>query len=338
MKALFIDAPGQIEIRETPDPKPLPGQALIEVSRCGLCGSDISAYRGGNATIEYPILIGHEVVGVIREIEDGHDLKKGDRVVVEPFTFCGDCLMCGIGRYNNCSKLKTRGCQIPGTMSTLITHDIRQLFKIPDSLSDTDAAMVEPLTIALNALHRAGVKSGDMALITGAGTIGLLAALSCMAYGATPMLVEPVERRLDIARKLGIRHVLNSSGDADIVEFLREHTNGYLANVIIECSGAGSVLEKLTDYAGFGGRIVFVGWPKAPVSFNTFWFLRKELDLFGSRNSCNCFPEAIESIATGKIDASSLITEIISLEDTPRFVPIIAQHPEKYLKVIVDLT
>ena len=339
MKALFIDAPGEIAVRETPDPKPLPGQALVKIHRCGICGSDISAYKGQNPTVQYPILVGHEPVGVISEIEDGaHGLQVKDRVVAEPFTFCGGCPMCDIGRYNDCPSLKTRGTQIPGTMSTLIAHNQRQLFKIPDNISDTEAVMVEPLTIALHALHRAGVKKGDRALITGAGTIGILAALACLAYGAVPLLVDPVEKRLDLARQLGVGHTFNNGDGADIIPFLKEATDGYLPGVILECSGAGPILEKLTDYIGFGGRIVFVGWPKGPITFNTFWVSRKELDLFGCRNSCGCFPEAVERIAKGEVAAGKLITEVIPLDDVPRMMPEIAQHPDKYLKVIVDLS
>ena len=341
MKAVFIDAPGKIEIRETPDPELLHGQVLVEISRCGVCGSDLSAYKGQNPTVQYPILIGHEPVGLIRELGEGTGglgLRVGDRVVAEPFTFCGNCPMCDIGRYNDCPSLKTRGTQIPGTMSSLIAHSARQLFKLPDDLYDTEAAMVEPLTIALHALHRAGVREGDNVLITGAGAIGLLAALSCLVYGAAPILVDPVEARLELARQFGIKHVFNNGGGADIIPFLAECTNGYLANVILECSGAGQILEKLTDYIGFGGRIVFVGWPKAPITFNTFWVSRKELDLFGCRNSCNCFPEAVARIAAGQIRARELITEVIRFSEVPDRMPEIAKNPDKYMKVVVDLT
>jgi len=341
MKALFIDAPGKIAIRETPDPELLRGQALVEIHRCGICGSDISAYKGHNPTVQYPILVGHEPVGIIRGLQTGEEaygLKIGDRVVAEPFTFCGHCPMCAIGRYNDCPSLKTRGTQIPGTMSTLIAHNTNQLFRLPDSLGDTEAAMVEPLTIALHALHRASVSEGDRVLVTGAGTIGLLAALACVVYGAVPVIVDPVETRLETARQLGVKHVFNNGGGADIIPFLKDITDGYLVNVILECSGAGQILEKLTDYIGFGGRIVFVGWPKAPVTFNTFWVSRKELDLFGCRNSCNCFPEAIARISAGEIPVRGLITSVIRFCDVPAMMPEIAQLPDKFMKVIVDLT
>jgi 2-desacetyl-2-hydroxyethyl bacteriochlorophyllide A dehydrogenase len=339
MKALFLDKPGHIAIREIKKPKPLPDQALIEVRYCGICGSDIGAYRGVNPTVEYPILIGHEPVGIIREIEENqYGLKPGDRIVVEPFTFCGTCPMCRIGRYNNCLNMKTMGTQIPGAMTMFIAHNNRQLFKVPDGILDIHAVMVEPLTIPLHAIRRVRVQKGEAVLITGAGTIGILASMACMAYGALPILTDPLESRLALARRLGIEHTFNNSVGTDLKNYIQEVNGGAPADVILECSGATEVLEKLTDYIGFGGRIVFVGWPKEPITFNTFWVSRKEINIYGSRNSCNCFSEAIDLINTGKVNAGALISRTIKLSDMPDLMPDIVAHPNTYLKAVVDLT
>lgn len=336
MKAIFIREPGKVSLEEVPIPGRNEDEALIRVVKCGVCGSDVTAYRGTNPTIEYPVLLGHEVSGVIEEIgENEKGLRAGDRVTVEPFTYCGNCYICRQGRYNDCPSLKTRGVQIPGTMTQFITHKVSQIYKIPDNMTDDQAALVEPLTIALHGVHRVQVKPDETTLVIGAGTIGILAALTAQIYGSRVVLADPVDERLELAASMGVENVFNNV-KGDLQSHLEKLTDNWGADTIIECSGVKAMIEQTVNLAAFGGRIVFVGWPKGNSDFSTFWVSRKELDLFGSRNSKNCFPEAIDLISTGKIPAEKLISAVVPMEEVESVITKLIGESQKYVKAIVD--
>lgn len=336
MKAIFIREPGKVSLEEVPIPERNENEALIRVVKCGVCGSDVTAYRGTNPTIEYPILLGHEVSGIIEEIgENAKGLCVGDRVTVEPFTYCGSCYICRQGRYNDCPSLKTRGVQIPGTMTQFIVHKVSQIYKIPDNMTDDQAALVEPLTIALHGVHRVQVKPGETTLVIGAGTIGILAALAAQIYGSRVVLADPVDERLELATSMGVENVFNN-GKGDLKGHIEKLTDNWGADTIIECSGVKAMIEGTVHLAAFGGRIVFVGWPKGNSDFSTFWVSRKELDLFGSRNSKNCFPEAIDLISSGRIPAEKLISAVVSMDEVESVITKLIGQSQKYVKAIVD--
>lgn len=336
MKAVYIRTPGSVSIEEIPIPERKPDETLIKVVRCGVCGSDVTAYRGTNPTMEYPILLGHEVSGIVVEVgENDRGIKPGDRVTVEPFTFCGTCFICRQGRYNDCPSLKTRGVQIHGTMTEYIVHKTAQVFKVPDNITDDEIALVEPLTIALHGVHRAQVKPGETTLVIGAGTIGILAALVAQHYGSQVILADPVNERLELAASMGVGHVFNNV-EGDLSAYIRELTGDWGVNTIIECSGVKSMIEQTVNYAAFGARIAFVGWPKGNVDFSTFWVSRKELDLFGSRNSKNCFPEAIELISSGAIPVACLISAVVPMKEIQQTFEKLINDSKHYIKALVN--
>ncbi|MCL2001197.1 MAG: alcohol dehydrogenase catalytic domain-containing protein [Planctomycetes bacterium] len=336
MKVAYLEAPHKLYVKELPDPVLTAGHALIEIELCGVCGTEIGGYKGVSPVIQYPVVgVGHEAAGTIVQVgPNDRGLAAGDRVCLEPYTSCGVCYACRLGRYNNCEKLQTCGVHRPGMMATLFSHPVGLIHKLPDQMSWEQGAMVEPLTIGIHANHRAGVKAGEYVLVVGAGSIGMLVAMAARAYGAIPILADPVPERLEICRGLGLTRVCDNLKE-DLPAFLRNTCDGALPQVVIDCSGAGPALERLADWVRHAGRIVFVGWPKGSSPIDVTWYMRKELDLFGSRNSNGEFPESIELIRSGKIEAAKLITSIVPLDQAPELIKSLAETPGDNLKGMV---
>lgn len=338
MKMLCLPEPGKLELRDMPMPILTEGQAIIKMDMCGICGSDVTAYRGVNPTMKYPINgLGHEGVGVIVEIGDNDKgLKAGDRVALEPYVPCNKCHMCAAKRFNNCADLHVCGVHKDGMMAEYFSHPVQLLYKLPDELTFTHAALVEPLTIGLHGATRARVSKGEHCVVFGAGIIGLMASFACLNYGATPILIDVLQKRLDYAKELGIPYVFNSK-EGDIETFLREVTDGKLPEAMIDCTGAPAILENMHNYVCHGARIALVGWPHDPVRINTVRMTQKEIDILPSRNSNAKFPEAIKLVNEGKIPTDAIITKLIKLEEVEDTIRDMIQNPSDYLKVIVEI-
>lgn len=337
MKGIYIPKPGSIELKELPEPTPQPGYALLEIKAAGICGSDISAYKGTNPSIEYPLVMGHELAGVVLEAETNeHGINAGDRVVIEPYFSCGHCYPCRKGRFNNCTSMNVLGVRMDGGMAQRITHPIRYLHKIPADMSWEKAAMVEPLSIAVHATRRAGLCGSEFVAISGAGTIGLLCALLCKTYGAKPILMDVLPDRLAFARKMGITYTIDVSKE-DSVALVAQWTDGEMVPVVLECSGAQSAINNALELAANSGRICLVGWAKGPISFNQPRVIRKELNFFGCRNSLDAFPECIDLIHRGVVDVMSLVNLRHSLDELIQGFKELAEQPEKYLKILAVL-
>jgi 2-desacetyl-2-hydroxyethyl bacteriochlorophyllide A dehydrogenase len=333
MKTVLLKKPGDIAIAEFPEQRREPGGALIRVRSAGICGSDIGAYKGENPLVSYPRIIGHEIAGEVIEVDPGErKFKVGERVVIEPYLYCGQCYPCSIGHTNCCEKLAVRGVHVEGGMAEVISHPAALLHRLPDSIPWRLAPMAEPLVIAMHAVRQSEVESGQHVVVTGAGPIGLLAAQYALTLGARPIVLDPVAERLALARSLGVGHAVNPAAD-DAVAAISAITGGRMAEAVIECSGAASAIRGAIDYASHAGHISLVGWPRGEVPLPTALITRKELTLRGSRNSAGQFPESIRLIAEGKIEVAALVTRTVSLNEMPATVADIAAHPENYLKV-----
>ncbi len=337
MKCLVMQAPGELCLTECEKPQCLPEQAIIRMEYCGICGSDLSAYAGNNPTVRYPIHgVGHEGIGVIEEIgENDAGLAPGDRVALEPYIPCMHCRMCRAGRYNNCEHIAVAGCHTDGMMAEYVRFPVRLLHRLPAGLDPVKAALAEPLTIGLHAAARARVQPGEFCVITGAGPIGLLAALGVKYHGATPILVDVMDDRLQFAQECGVEYTCNST-KTDLVAYLHEVT-GDLPQALLECTGSPFVLGSMHDYVAYGGRIATVGWPKGPVTINTIRCQQKELDICPSRNSNRQFPTALAMIAAGSIPAEKIISGVVPLEKTEETLVDIRKNPGRYIKVIVKI-
>ncbi|HBN3879535.1 TPA: zinc-binding dehydrogenase, partial [Escherichia coli O25b:H4-ST131] len=256
------------------------------------------------------------------------------RVIVDPYVYCGHCYPCSVGRTNCCENLKVIGVHIDGAMQEVVSHPAHLIHKIPDNVPSEMAPLAEPLTIALHALHRAQLKAGEHVVIIGAGAIGLMAALSSLNYKATPILVDIVDERLQYAKSLGVPYVVNSA-KANVIEAVKDITQGTMAQVVVEASGANSAIRSTLDLASFAGRIAYTGWPKQETSLPTNLITFKELDLRGSRTSAGEFEEALQMLSTLNINPADIVSKVVTIDEVPEAVKELDQFPERYLKINV---
>ena len=333
MKSVCLRSPGDISLVEISIPQRGKEQILVKVRSAGICGSDIGAYKGVNPLVSYPRIIGHEIAGEVVEVpEDETRLMPGDRVVLEPYVYCGNCYPCSIGHTNCCENLTVLGVHIDGGMAEFISHPRHLVHKAPANVPWELLPLVEPLVISMHAVSQPKVVAGEHVAITGAGQIGLLAAQYALTLGAIPIVIDPVDERLALARSLGVAHAVNPV-NCDSLAAIRELTHGRMAEVVIEASGDARAIRNAIDYVSFAGRIALVGWPKNEIPLPTALFTKKELSIFGSRNSVGMFTESLRLISEGKVDVSALLTKSVSVDDTPATVVDIAEHPDRYLKV-----
>lgn len=329
-----MEKPWNIEISDVQMPKPKEGEALLRVKSAGICGSDIGAFRGTNGLVSYPRIIGHEIAGeVISILENNKNgIKPGDRVIVDPYLYCGHCYPCSIGRTNCCVDLKVLGVHVDGGMAEYFCHPADMLLKVPDDMPWDIIPLAEPLTIALHGIHRLNLKAGEHIAINGAGPIGLLAAMVALHYGAEPIMIDLVKERLDFAKSLGVRYTINLR-EEDLVEKVSEYTNGRMAECVMEASGANSAIRATLDIVSHAGRIALTGWPKQETPIPTDMITRKEVDVRGARTSAGEFPEAIDLIYHQKVDARRILTKVISIDEAPETIRDIEKNPGNYMKV-----
>ena len=334
MKAVYMEKPWNIEISDVQMPKPKEGEALLRVKSAGICGSDIGAFRGTNGLVSYPRIIGHEIAGEVISIPENNKngIKPGDRVIVDPYLYCGHCYPCSIGRTNCCVDLKVLGVHVDGGMAEYFCHPADMLLKVPDDMPWDIIPLAEPLTIALHGIHRLNLKAGEHIAINGAGPIGLLAAMVALHYGAEPIMIDLVKERLDFAKSLGVRYTINLR-EENLVEKVSEYTNGRMAECVMEASGANSAIRATLDIVSHAGRIALTGWPKQETPIPTDMITRKEVDVRGARTSAGEFPEAIDLIYHQKVDARRILTKVISIDEAPETIRDIEKNPGNYMKV-----
>ena len=336
MQAIKLEKPWEVACVDIDMPTRKEGEALIKVKAAGICGSDIGAFRGTNGLVSYPRIIGHEIAGEVVEIgPNKKGIKVGDRVVVDPYLYCGHCYPCSIGRTNCCEHLRVLGVHVDGGMCEYFTHPADMLVKIPEGMSWVQAAMAEPLTISLHGIHRGGLKAGEYCAVIGAGPIGLVAGLVAQAYGAHAILLDIVDERLQFAKKLGIEHVVNSMDKEKAVEEIRKITGGTMAQQVMECSGANVAIRSTLDFVSNAGRITLTGWPKKETSISTDLITKKEVDIRGARTSAGEFEEALDLINSKRVDMLQVLTKTISVKEAPATIIDIEKNPGKYMKVVV---
>lgn len=334
IKSICLNKPNEVVIKDIPIPQKKDNEVLIKIESMGICGSDIGAYRGTNPLVTYPRILGHEIVGTVLEVGIGmpKDISIGDRIIVDPYVYCGHCYPCSIGRTNCCQHLKVIGVHIDGGMQEVLAHPAHLIHKVPNNVPIEQLPLAEPLTIALHAIHRTKVTKNEFVVVIGSGAIGLMAALASQIYGAIPILIDILDERLDYAKSIGIPHILNPLKD-DVEQEISKITRGHMAQVVIEASGANSAIQNTLKYASFAGRIALTGWPKTETPLPTHLITFKELDICGSRTSKGEFQEALELLSQGKIRADQIISKTISFNDIPLYIKTLSDTPEKYLKI-----
>ena len=338
MHALIMPEPGKVLDQEMDIPIHDSSSALVKMVSCGICGSDVTAFKGTNPTVRYPIMgIGHEGIGIIEDIgTNDRGLKAGDRVALEPYIPCGKCHQCQVGHYNNCEHLQVAGVHTSGMMMDYVCHPISLIHKLPDRIDDIDAALTEPFTIGLHGVERGRISEGEVCVVMGAGPIGVLTAFGVMSRGATPIIVDVIQARLDDAISIGIPYAFNNTSNG-LPDFIRSVNNGNLADAFIDCTGSSDSLVSFHEYVRHGARCVFLGWPKDIVRINTIRCMQKELDILTSRNSRDKFPEAIRLIEQGFLPARKMITKVIERDEFEGTLADMISNPQNYMKVVVRI-
>ena len=334
MKAIQLQAPHDAACVDVPIRKRKNGEALIEIKSMGICGSDVSAFQGKNPMVRYPLILGHELAGIVREIDENEqDIKVGDRVVVDPYISCGHCYPCSLGRTNCCADLKVLGTQIDGGMCQYLTHPVHLLHKMPDELTWDVAPITETMCISLHTVRRAMVQAGEKVAIFGAGPVGFLAALICKDMGAEPILIDIIADRLAHAQKNGIQYTINSSSE-NLEKKILELTDGEGVRAALEVSGANEAISSTLQVVSHAGRVVFTGWPKKGTLLETSIITKKELDVRGSRTANREFDDCLKAIASGRIPVAAILTATCGMDDIPQMLQKISDYPQQQIKVV----
>ncbi len=337
MKAVVINTPGDLTVKEIATPGPAPGEVLLKMQYVGFCGSDLSTYLGKNPMVNYPRIPGHEISGIIAELGTGvpDNLKVGDAVTVVPYTSCGNCPSCRRGRPYACRVNQTLGVQREGAMQEFITVPWQKILPAP-RLSELELAMVEPLTVGFHAIQRGRVEKTDLVMVLGCGMIGAGAIAGATLRGARVIAVDIDDHKLNLATSLGAQHTINSSV-LDLHEEVERLTGGDGPDVVVEAVGNPLTYRAAVNEVAFTGRVVCIGYAGAEVSFATRLFVQKEIDIMGSRNAtAEDFKAVIAYLEQGTFPIDRMITEKVKPEDAARAVRLWADDPGKVMKILVD--
>ena len=331
MKALQILAPGVVEVVEVPAPTPKPGEVLLRVRMVGMCGSDLNTFRGNNPMVSYPRILGHEIAATVATGNGA-----GANVTVSPYTSCGACASCLGGRPNACRFNETFGVQRDGAMAEFLAVPEAKIYHA-EGLSLEQLAIVEPLTVGFHAAARGRVTSSDIVAVFGCGGVGLGAISGAARRGATVIAVDVDDSKLALARAAGAKLAVNSAREP-LHDRLQELTHGRGPHVIIEAIGLPQTFRAAVEEVAFTGRVVYIGYAKEPVSYETRLFVQKELDILGSRNALpEDFHAVIEMLHHGAFPVAQTISKIVPLEDAGQALAEWSENPAGFSKILVRL-
>jgi L-iditol 2-dehydrogenase len=341
MKALTLTAYNEFRFEDVPPPEPGPGEVVVRVRACGICGSDVHGFDGTSGRRIPPIIMGHEASGEVFETGPAvSGWKPGDRVTFDSTVYCGDCPYCRAGKVNLCSRRRVLGVSCGdyrqhGAFAELVKVPSRTLFALPDGLDFDQAAFCEPLSIALHAVSRVSVEPGDTALVIGAGVIGLLVLQALKARGCGRVFVSDLnEARLAIARGTGADETFVANR-VDVVAETLARTGGEGCDVSMECVGFGPAVTTAIDAVRKGGRVGLVGNLHATCDLPLQKVVTRELSLLGSCASAGEYQAAVDALASGLIDTAPLLSAVAPLEEGPAWFDRLHAGTEPLVKVIL---
>jgi L-iditol 2-dehydrogenase len=344
MKVLLLSKYRHLEIADAATPVPADGEVLIRVEACGICGSDVHGYDGASGRRIPPIVMGHEAAGTIAELAPGvTGLARGDRVTFDSTIYCGACTPCLRGDVNLCDQRQVLGVSCTeyrrtGAFAEYVAVPSRIVYRLPESISFAEAAMLEAVAVAIHAVSLVAIPAGGSALVVGAGTIGLLVLESLRAIGCTRVFVADVDAsRLKLAKDLGATAVL--SAEADTVRQVLGLTSGTGVDVVVEAVGRNETVAAAIACVRKGGSVVLVGNIAPEVTLPLQTVVTRQIRLQGSCASAGEYPRAIEWMATGAIRVQPLITAIAPLDQGPQwFERLYAREPDLMKVVLVPGT
>lgn len=337
MKAIQIVTPTEMKVVNIEKPAVRAGEVLVKIEYVGFCGSDLNTFIGRNPMVKLPVIPGHEVGAVIEAIgpDVPDEFKTGMNVTLNPYTNCGKCASCRNGRVNACEHNETLGVQRNGVMceyAALPWTKIIPAGKIPSR----HCALIEPMSVGFHAVSIGEITDNEYVMVIGCGMIGIGVMVRAILRGATVIAVDVDDDKLTLAKTIGASYVINSRTE-NVHERMQDITNGYGADVVIEAVGSPATYIMAVDEVGFTGRVVCIGYAKSEVTFQTKYFVQKELDIRGSRNALPAdFHAVINYMNMGNCPMDKLITKVVKPEDTLEAMKEWAANPGKVFRILVE--
>ncbi len=339
MRAAVLKQARELVCEDRAIPSVGPGQVLVRVTCCGVCGSDVHYYQdgecGGNV-VEAPLVLGHEFAGQVAAIGPGvRALQEGDRVAIEPGVACGQCSPCRAGRYNLCANMRFAGTPpIDGAYVEYVVYPEAFVYKLPEEMSDTLGAMIEPVACAVHATQRGAVALGQRVAILGAGPIGLLTAIAAQERGAGIALIsEPIPERRRMAQSIGVTNVLDGRS-ANLAQLI----DGDQPQVVIDCAGDQTTPQQAIDLVAPGGKVVIVGFARGagvPIDFGLA--IRNEIDILPMYRFCHNHGEALHVLRRRRDDVARLITHHFTMDELTDAFELVGAYRDGVVKAMIDV-
>jgi L-iditol 2-dehydrogenase len=342
MKALVLEEYKKLALNEVEEPEIGPNDVLVRVQSCGICGSDVHGFDGSSGRRIPPVIMGHEASGVVAKTGAAVSrFREGDRVTFDSMISCGLCVFCRQGRPNLCDNRRVLGvsCQEyrrHGAFAEYVAVPEHIVVKIPEGLAFNEAAMVEPVSVAVHAVNITPVGLGDTAVVIGAGMIGLLTLQALRTAGCGRVVsVDLEDDRLALAKRLGADETLNSRS-LDVPARIREMTDGLGADVVMEAVGADATVRMSIESARKGGVVTLIGNVTASVSFPLQSVVTREISVLGSCASSNDYAACLALMGRGAIQVAPMISAVVPLERGPEMFDRLYQREPNLTKVILN--
>lgn len=343
MQALVLERANELSLRDFPVDETLgPRDVRIALKTVGVCGSDVHYYthgRIGPFIVKEPMILGHEAAGVVVEVgPQVTELKVGDRVCMEPGIPDPSSRASRLGKYNLDPAVRFWATPpVHGVLRPTVVHPADYTFRLPDNVSFAAGAMVEPLAVGVHAAAKAQVQPGDLAVVIGAGPIGMVTALAALAAGCARVIISDIhDPKLEIAKKLGPIQTVNVRSRS-LVDVVRRETDGWGADVVFEASGYAPAAAEMFDLVCPGGRVVLVGIPLEPVPYDVAKAQIKEARVEHVFRYAHVYPRTVAMLASGKIDVTPLITDLFPFQDSIRAFEFSRDMPPTSVKVQIEM-
>jgi threonine dehydrogenase-like Zn-dependent dehydrogenase len=336
MKAVIIKKPGEASLESVPEPVVSGKNLLLKVRMIGLCGSDLNSFRGKNPMVTFPRIPGHEVAAtIVSGSKDDPALAAGVDVTMSPYTHCGKCSSCRRQRPNACQFNETLGVQRDGALTEYISMPAEKLYAA--RLTIKELCLVEPLTVGFHAVARGRVTAQDLVAVLGCGGVGLGAIAASSFRGARTIGIDVHDEKLNLAKKTGAAETINTSKEP-LHQRLLELTNGLGPDVIVEAIGMPQTFRTAVEEVGFTGRVVYIGYAKEPVAYETRLFVQKELDIMGSRNALpEDFRQVIRMLEDRRFPVDDAVSSVLPIADAPDALRAWSENPAGFSKIMISV-
>jgi 2-desacetyl-2-hydroxyethyl bacteriochlorophyllide A dehydrogenase len=338
MKAVVLERPGLAQLAAVAEPRIAhEDEILLQVRRIGLCGTDLNSYRGANPLVTFPRIPGHEIAATVAELNPKYpEWQPGTQVAISPYKNCGQCASCRRQRPNACQHNQTFGVQRDGALTEFIVVPAEKLYRADLSLKEL--CLVEPLTVGFHSTARGRVAADDTIAVFGCGGVGLGAVAGAAFRGATVIGVDLDDAKLATARKAGAVHTINTASE-DLHEMLLQFTDGRGPDVVIEAIGSRQTFRAAVDEVAFTGRVVYIGFAKEEVAYESRLFVLKELDILGSRNALpEDFHAVIRMLEAHRFPVDDAVTHTVPMDEAPRILEAWNHEPTRFGKIMIEVS